>query len=233
MISSIIGASGGISGWILAWFYWKKFKRKIKVIPLHSWYGKFKELYIDNKGDFKIAEIVEGKKDENKILTEINLLIVNDGEISISLTDAIAMAKYSKDKLPTLGYTQAVFDTYPLNANYVLPFIVKPHEAKRLQLFYEFKNINTDFLERMGIARFGGWLGGRVPIVIADEREKDKMWNILPLQVFLLLSIDAEDTENVYVPVFPENYEAKQKLTTLDVIQIEETKRKFWEEQNK
>jgi len=229
MILSIIGASGGLSGWVITWFYWKKFKRKIKVVPLHSWYSRFKEFHVDSTGNSKITEIVEGKKDENKILMEINLLIVNDSEISVSITDVIAMVKYSKDKLPNLkGYTQAVFDAYPLNTDYILPSTVKPHETKKLPLVYEFRDINIDFLERIGIARFGGWLGGKVPMLIADEREKDEMWNILPLQTLLLLSVDAEKTEDVHVPVFPEDYKTEQKPATLDVIQIEDAKRKFF-----
>ncbi|RLF43260.1 MAG: hypothetical protein DRN18_00540 [Thermoplasmata archaeon] len=228
IISSIIGATGGASGWTLTWFYWKKFKRRIKVTPLHSWYSKTRKFSIDDDGSYRIVEITEGRKDKNKILMEINLLIVNDGEISISITDAIAMVKYSKDKLPALQYTQAVFEAHPLNVDYTLPFVVKSHEAKKLQLFYEFKNINVDLLERVGFAKFLGWLRGEVPIVIADEREKEKLWDTLPLQTLLLLHVDAEETENIYIPVFPEDHKIEQKLITLDAIQVENIKRKFW-----
>ena len=73
----------------------KKDKIKDKIIPLESWY-KISEEFDATRN---YTTFGRGKSRRKTSLIELNFLFVNDSEVSISIIDAVALVKYSKDLL--------------------------------------------------------------------------------------------------------------------------------------
>ena len=95
-VLGFIAACGGVSGIVTSWYYWKRFKKKYNFIPLGSWYKIGEEIIYD-----ATRNLTEHKSDgsPDKLLVELNFLIINDSEISISVTDALALLRYSRASL--------------------------------------------------------------------------------------------------------------------------------------
>ena len=220
-----IAAAGGVGGISTAWYYWKRFKKRFKIIPLGSWYKVGTELYFDEtQNSFKFLS--DG--DSSKILIELNFLIINDSEINISITDALAMVRLSKERMKIdIGYPSGVFEAKPAVSN-KLPVTVPPHSSKKIKLEFNFKDIDLSLIDRCGCAYFLGWLND-VPTFIASEIEKDKKWDLLPLLVRLVLHVDAENPKIVDSCVSSEGqYKTRLGSGTFTITEIEKAKKEFW-----
>jgi len=226
-ILGFIGALGGLSGVATTWYYWKRFKRKIKIIPLESWYKISEEIEFDATRNYTTFR---AGINQDVSFVELNFLVVNDSEVSISITDAVALVKYSKDLLKVdRGYSQTVFGFKPAIPT-KLPITIKPHHAERIKLEFNFKGIKIELLEREIFKYFTGWLDD-IPIFIVSEFEKREKREQLPIILRLILHIDAREKKFVDFHVF--NAEQFKKLYsgtgTLSIVDIEEAKKEFWE----
>jgi len=226
-IFGFIAASGGLSGIVTSWYYWKRFKKKIEVIPLGSCYKVGEVVVYDatcDAAEFKSNESLD------KLLVELNFLVINDSEISISITDALALMKYSKSKIRVnIGYPKGVIVAKPALAN-KLPIIIQPHSSKKIKLEFNFKNIKLNLIERCGYAYFMGWLNG-VPTFFMSEIEKERKWDSLPLDVRLVLHIDAKVKKIIDFCVLNDKQFKEEYMGsgTLGLVDTERAKKEFWE----
>ena len=221
---SVLGASGGISGLVTSWYYWKKFKKKLKIVPLESVYYSSKEIGIYDS-EFKVIEVVKSKKDRRFVI-ETNILIINESEISTSLTDVTAFIKYSKKCIKNRNYRNSVFESSYLNRAQ-LPLVIKPHTSEKIKLYFQFE-AELSKIERFKVARFLGWLEGKIPVAIIDEIQNEKMWEERPLEMLLVLNFDGKDTEKLKVPVVSEKTFRVDHAIPNPIL-VEETKRDYWE----
>jgi len=206
IILNIIAAIGGIGGITTTWYYWRRFKKRFKIVDTGSWY----------------------EVNEDKLIIKLRILFLNDSEINVSITDAKALIRLSKERIgKDIGYPQGVFEGRLVTKD-IFPIVIPPHTSKKVDLDFIFESANLQLIDRCQPAYFLGWLDN-VPTFISIESEKLKKWDILPLRARLLLHVDAEKVRVVDFCVSRKKDEANMDIGTFSFIDLERAKKEFWE----
>lgn len=224
-IRDIVALTGGLSGLVTAWYYWKKFKRDIKIIPLTSWYITSSSKTYSQKEE-KIPKIIGKKKRKiSRCLINIETLVINNSGVEISITDVVCLTKVSKQFKKEDVYSKNVFVSKALNTK-KFPIIISPYHSRKLKFIFQFQ-VDPYFLERMGIAWFIGWLKEKIPLFFAKSPEFNKeMWTLYPIIALLVFHINGRKLLKIKVASLPKR--EKRERGTIGIVELEKMKKDFW-----
>ncbi|MBO8182191.1 MAG: hypothetical protein H0Z28_05280 [Archaeoglobus sp.] len=140
VIGYIISAIPGI---VSLYLYWKKIKKEEPKI-------NFQVI----KGSYRTEK--EGKSE--RLIFDISLLFENKGNASGSVTDLIALIRYSEKAIKmypfiySLVAEKLVISERPINYEKVFPLEIGPYGSKVIEVNIIFNEIYSDFLDRCNVA---------------------------------------------------------------------------------
>jgi hypothetical protein len=220
-IRTLILLGGGLAGYAsVAYLIWKKFKKSFRIYDLGGYY--------------------ETRKTSNEGFSDIKAVMdvgfFNDSDETISITDIIGSLKYDKELLnhaTPLINAPTIPDVYPErpeNLDEVISFNIPPHETVKKKIVIVFPNMVVDLVHRIGFAHFGGFLDGKTPFLVADERELKEKWSAHPLNMLLSVHINGRKKSHSYISLYTET--EKGVSGTLNIIDIEKIKKDYHEDKD-
>jgi hypothetical protein len=166
-LGSIVGSVAGLAALFL---YWKKIKKEEPEIIFHLVQSSYK---------------VNGKSD---LSLNLNIIFENKGNAPGSVTDFLAMIRYSEKALKMYPFILPSLNSLVINAgrptNYlkIYPIEIGPYGSKKVNLLIKFSNVNIDVLDRCA-----------VPINIREPKRWE--WKDLPIFVKILVEYSKGKTE--------------------------------------
>jgi len=96
-------------------------------------------------------------------------------------------------------------------------------ETVRKAVEIEFPNMIVGLIDRMGIVHFTGFLNGKIPSFLVDERELKEKWSLHPLDLLLSIHINGKKMYHTHIALFRET--EGERSGTLGVVEIERIKK--------
>jgi len=198
IIASIPGIVSIITISIYIYTLRKKSKKTVKAIGF--------------SGLYKLAKAPNSK---SEFLTgSVQLSLLNDRDDSVVITDIIGHVHYDKERykkndemiIKSTPHQLPYISAPPQNFDQVIPTVIKPHEAVKIELIFTFPYIFSNLLYRAIPARFGGFIGEN-PIMVSDEREYIRNWDNLPITMYITLHIDGKEDIKAIISLEKENPE--------------------------
>jgi hypothetical protein len=147
-------------------------------------------------------------KDLVNIKTTIEIGFLNESDQSISITDVVGLLRYNKglydDVFSSINTPtpSEVYSEKPENLQEAMNFSIPPHQTVKKTIMITFPDMRLMLVDRVGIARFGGFLDGKIPCYVAHETELKEKWTANPLALRLLVHIDGRKIHRTFVPLF-------------------------------
>jgi len=225
ILLAIINTGGGIAGFAsVGYLLWRKFKKDIKLFIVSG-------NYETEKSNDTTSE---------KIISTAHIGFLNNSDEPVSITDIVGILKYDKkeyEKYATSSQTELIDkepsrSERPVNFKEVLNFSIRPHESIIKEITFHFSNIIPRMVDRVGIAHFMGFINGKIPFAIIDEREKYKDWENSPLNMLLLVHINGKKLIRNNVPLFKKEFIPENVSGSLSFVDVAKIQKDIWEKQS-
>ncbi|MBO8180639.1 MAG: hypothetical protein H0Z19_09230 [Archaeoglobus sp.] len=222
-IIQLISIGGGLAGYTsVAYLLWRKLKRRVQIF--------------DATGVYELQNIRDAPS--KNLITTVEVTFFNDSESEkVSITDIVGALRYDKTKYKANLELIAKFsDGRPYIVekpvdHKELPITLHPKESIRLSLRFSFSNVFPEFLERVGLARFKGFIDG-LPLYEISEIENIKYREHLPILMQITAHIDGRKLVKGYATLFekgglfkPEEYEGTLSVHEINKIGLEFTEK--------
>jgi len=201
IIFNVLASIGGISG-IIYFYKWVR-NRKARIMVLSS------------SSEYHISQ--------DDLIIHTKLQIANKREEAVYITDVLALLK--EDPAKTKDNKGHVYSKRPTNPVFS-PTKLEGKSATELNFEFNFSNIDIHPIKRVGIANFLGFLGGRIPVVIAKESDFDEKWDQLPLEMKLIMHINGKEIISSTQGVFLRGT-TDRNYGTLSAVQIAQIERDY------
>lgn len=217
---TIINIGGGIAGYAsVAYLLWRKFKKDIKLF--------------DISGAYQVEKSNDAQFDN--IIVTINVGFLNKSDETISVTDLVGVLKYNKKKhkeyatVTAISNSQPIHTERPINFQEVVGFTIAPHELVKKTIKFRFSNMILSLVDRIGFAHFVGFLNGKIPLVIIDEKEYLQNWEKLPLNLLIVAHINGKKLVRKNISIFKKEPNLEGISGSLNVIDIAKIEKSFLE----
>jgi hypothetical protein len=214
----LVTLGGAVAGYASTlYIVLKRIKKRIRVY--------------DVCGTYETRE--SGHKGSADINVMIDVAFLNDSDETVSITDIIGTLKYNKelyDKATSSINVPRIPDVHsarPENFDQVVNFSISPHETIKKRLKITFPNMIVDYVDRLGLAHFGGFLDGKIPFLRVEETELKEKWSEHPLTLLLSIHVDGKRKYHTYVMLWKNNEKAASG--TMSIIDIEKIKKDYRE----
>jgi hypothetical protein len=200
-VTGLASFVGCVLGIISIYLHWKNSQKNIKVVDISGFY------YFDDS-DLKFTE--------NNLEIRVNVIIHNEKDYPIVVTDAVGFLKQTNSEKIILSKRNSITN---------IPQKINSNDVLNLDLaFYYTINSEKDFntLARFSQIKFVGFQN-EVPIAIMEEEDKNNINN--PLRFKLLLHFDGNYKIEKIVPVGLKDNETNSG--TLNIVDIKEAENKF------
>jgi len=174
ILPTVLGAGGGLAGFLALYLHLKKSRKKLKIVSHNSKY------HFDEK--------------EN-LLVDITLNLINEKDTTQSITDMIASIRF--DKMKKSKSMPKGFSVSPILPQ-KLPIHIKAHNSECINMRFVFPGVEISSIDRMLETKLLGFYKN-IPILYAKESDLDDKWNDLPLLIRLDLHIDGNKIINTSI----------------------------------